>query len=280
MRALRRLSENADIVPETDSLKHQQPHLPQGPSASPRPSPLLRRAPCPGALGPLFLRHQAPARLRSLRAHASPALPRPSGPRLGRGSPERQGGDASRRRGRWSRLRRPRRSRSPAHPPSSRRRRPPARARPAQQPPRPPRQARSLVGEAPPRGPGPREPAGRARRTPLGLRRPRLPRPARRGAGNAAASALVTFNSNCHRRRLPSPRARRRRRAPGPPSPPPHLPGRPPSLRLGAFPQPGPAAAEAPRVRSRPPESRRPEAETHPWRCCGRSSPQQQRISH
>lgn len=50
----------------------------------------------------------------------------------------------------------------------------------------------------------------------------RVPRPARRRTGNAAASALLAFNSNCHRRRLPSPRARRRR-APGPPSPPPHL---------------------------------------------------------
>lgn len=47
-----------------------------------------------------------------------------------------------------------------------------------------------------------------------------LPGPARRGTGNAAASVLRTFNSNCHCRRLPSPRVRRHRRAPGPPSPP------------------------------------------------------------
>lgn len=62
----------------------------------------------------------------------------------------------------------------------------------------------------------------------------RPPTPARRGTGNAAASALRTFNSNCHRRRrLPSPRARRHR-APGPSSPPPHLLSpQPPALLQG-----------------------------------------------
>lgn len=123
-------------------------------------------------------------------------------------------------------------------------------------------------------GEGTERSKGRAETTALRLLRPRRPRlstpargPARRGTGNAAASALLTFNSNCHRRRLPSPRSRRCR-APGPPSPPPRLPSPLPPPRLRAFPSSVQRPQGFPAFRADDPESRQPEAETHPWCCC------------
>lgn len=86
-----------------------------------------------------------------------------------------------------------------------------------------------------------------------------LPRPARQGAGNAAASARL--NSNCHRGRLPSPPPGRR--APGPP--PPRRAARPSSPQ--GVPQLGRRPPRVRASRARAGMARRPGAEAHPW-CC------------
>lgn len=86
-----------------------------------------------------------------------------------------------------------------------------------------------------------------------------LPRPARQGAGNAAASARL--NSNCHRGRLPSPPPGRR--APGPP--PPRRAARPSSPQ--GVPQLGRRPPGVRASRARAGMARRPGAEAHPW-CC------------
>lgn len=228
-------------------------------------------------------------KLPILRSQDSPAIHRPSGLRLERGNPERReeerGGDAvtgvaavaaaaaaSTAASAWCILLPPRRrphglahtaplpERSHSSPPSS---------------PGPlPHEGTSAEGDAAGdrrsgaagagghgrrlrEGEGTERSKGRAETTALRLLRPRRPRlstpargPARRGTGNAAASALLTFNSNCHRRRLPSP--------PIPPLPRPGPAVAPTTAPLAAassspqgVPQLGPAAARLPGIPSR-----------------------------
>lgn len=132
----------------------------------------------------------------------------------------------------------------------------PAPAPGARRHPRPPRQARSLVRETPPRVLGPREPAGRAETSPLGplwaAEAARLAVPRSQGPPAAAqemppprlsSHSIQTVTAAASPPPGPAaaaPRARRR--------PPPHLLSLPPPSRLRAFPQPGPVAAEPHRV--------------------------------